>query len=358
MPPRKKTARPPDVSLDDVLADLDLEDREVAQRAASSVEIDDEQLVEVAELGDRPRATVAFHDLASEHVTQARRTIEALGHGLVSGAVGKAAVGAILKSLRGDRPPEVVVVALPGGESILDAARALAPRRPVLVVIASGPAQEAADRAHQAGADLVTLRPHDAEHLGPVLMAAAALSAERSRLLTLQGTEALLRARLAGANVAATATGFQTVETFRRILELELKRARRFGYALSVCQLALVATDAPPAVTHQLRLRAAAAIATAIRDIDFPVEIADDRFLVLLPYTDATGAAAVGRRVIAAVRAAEPVRHAGRTFSPSVIAGVAGVPGGSELSVAQLMRAAGDALKQARLRTVPLVVAS
>lgn len=356
MPPRKQT-RAPEPSLDDILADLDAEDLAVAvkrapTRAPSSVEIDDEQLVEVSELGDRPRATVAFHDLVGDHVAQARATIEALGHGLVSGLVGKAAIGKILQSLRGERPPEVVVVALPGGEAILDAARALAPRRPVLVAIVSGPAQLAADKAHQAGADLVTLRPHDAEHLGPVLMAAAALSVERTKLLTVEGTEALLRARLAGANVAPTASGFQSVETFRRILELELKRARRFGYALSVCQLELV-DGAPPAVQHQLRLRAAAAIAGAIRDIDFPVEIAADRFLVLLPYTDSKGAAQVGRRVIAAVAATEPLQ--GR--AAAVIAGVAGVPGGEALSVAQLMRAAGEALRTAKQKGLPLVVA-
>ncbi len=355
MPPRKRKG-----GLDDVLSELDAEDRRAPTRPPSSVEIEDEQLVEIAEIGDRPRTTVAFHDLESQHVIAARGTIEALGHGLVSGAVGKAAVGRILQALRGERPPEVVVVALPGGEAILDAARALTPRRPVLVAIVSGPAQLAADKAHQAGADLVTLRPHDAEHLGPVLMAAAALAAERTRLLTIQGTEALLRARLAGANVAATATGFQTVETFRRILELELKRSRRYGYALSVCQLALELGDVPPppALAHQLRIRTEAAIAGAIRDIDFPVEIADDRFLVLLPYTDARGAVFVGRRVIAAVRASEPVRHGGRAWTPSVTAGVAGVQGGAELSVAQLMRSAGAALQQARERGVELAVAS
>ena len=298
-----------------------------------------------------------MHD-AAEHAAHARVTIEALGHRVATAGAGKVGVDAIVAALRAPAPPDAVLVGWPGGEPILDAARALAPRRPVLIAAVVGPAASAARRAHAAGADLVTLRPHDAERLGPVMMAAGALSAERARALQAQGTEALLRARLAHP-ARDTATGFQTFDAFKRVMELELKRARRYGYALSVCQLTMVATSPPPpgTIAHELRMRVAAAITAAVRDIDFPVEIGDDRFLVLLPYTEARGATSVARRIIAALRDAAPVRGAGRTWIPAVTVGVAGVPAGAPVSMAQLIKAVGDAVKLARTRNVPLVVA-
>jgi GGDEF domain-containing protein len=329
--------------------------RRATTRAPSSVEIDDEQLVEVADLGSLPRLTVAVQD-AQDHVSQARVTIEALGHHVVAHGAGKPGVDRVVKLLREEAAPDVVIVAWPGGEPVIDAARALEPRRPVLVAAVAAPAASAARRAHAAGADLVTLRPHDAERLGPVLMAAGALVAERARALQAVGTEAMLRARLAGHD---TATGFQTFEQFKRVMELELKRARRFGYALSVCQLTMVPHDPPPpgTIAHELRMRAATAIAAAIRDIDFPVEIGDDRFLVLLPYTDPRGATTVARRIMTTLRDAAPVRGAGRSWTPIVSVGVAGAAAGTPVSMAQLIRAVGDAVRTARTRNVPLVVA-
>jgi diguanylate cyclase (GGDEF)-like protein len=104
-------------------------------------------------------------------------------------------------------------------------------------------------------------------------------------------------------------------------------------------------------------MRAAAGIRAAVRDIDFPVELADDRFLVLLPYTDVAGASVVARRIIEAVRAARPVRAGGRSWTPQVVAGVAGIAAGQPVSMAQLMRDAGEALRSARRRGLELVVA-
>jgi GGDEF domain-containing protein/xanthosine utilization system XapX-like protein len=324
-----------------------------------SVEIDDAQMIEVADLGSPPRTTVAVLDTA-EHVAEARATVEALGHTLASAGSGAAAGRKLLELLRAPAPPEVVVVGLPGGEAVIDAARALEPRRPVLVAAIGGAGATAADRAHAAGADLVTRRPHDAEHLGPVLMAAAVLAAERARLLTLQGNEQLLRARLDEPDPFDGETGFTSFERFKQVLELELKRARRYHYQLSVCQLALNRGDPPPpvAIVHQLRMKVVRAVRSAIRDIDYPVEIADDRFLVLLPYTDTIGATLVARRILGAIRDAGPVPDAGRAWTPAVSCGVAGVPPGQPVSMAQLMRDAGEALRSARQRNVDLVVAT
>jgi len=327
-------------------------------RAGSTVGVDDTQLVELTDLGPPPRARVAVHDDSIDHVGLARTTIDALGHAVAATGAGRAAIATIVEALRDDDPPDVVVVGLPGGEAILDAARALEPRRPVLVGAIAGVAATAADRAHAAGADLVTRRPHDAEHLGPVLMAAATLAVDRARLVQLQGTEAMLRARLTRDDRGEHATGFHTVESFQRVLAIELKRARRFGYALSVCHLAMVPSrdTPPPSLAHELHVRAAAVVREAIRDIDFPVELGDDHFLVLLPDTDAPGAALVARRIVAAARR-RALRANGKTWTAALAAGVAGTPGGEAISMAHLMRAAAAALRGALLGNSNVVVA-
>lgn len=329
-------------------------------RQPSSVEIDETQMLEVSDLGPPPRASVAVLESSAEHASQAKASIETLGHSLVGAGHGTTATRKVLELLRAEEPPDVLVVALPGGEAVIDAARALAPRRPVLVAAMSGAAATAPDRAHAAGADLVTRRPHDAERLGPVLMAASVLAAERARMLMLAGNEQMLRARLAAQDPVDGETGFTSFERFKQVLEQELKRARRFGYVLSVCQLALNRGDPPPpsAIAHQLRMRIVRAVRDAVRDIDYPVEITDDRYLVLLPYTDTAGATVVARRILAALRAAGPVNGAGRSWTPSVACGVAGVASGQPVSMAQLMRDAGEALRAARQRNVDLVVAS
>ena len=331
-------------------------------RQPSSVEIDETQMLEVSDLGPPPRASVAVLETTAEHASQAKGSIETLGHSLAGAGHGTTATRKVLELLRAEQPPDVLLVALPGGEAVIDAARALAPRRPVLVAAMTGAAATAADRAHAAGADLVTRRPHDAERLGPVLMAAAVLAAERARMLTLAGNEQMLRARLDAQDPAPVdgETGFTSFERFKQVLEQELKRARRFGYVLSVCQLALNRGDPPPptAIAHQLRMRVVRAVRDAVRDIDYPVEITDDRYLVLLPYTDTAGATVVARRILAGLRQAGPVNGAGRAWTPSVACGVAGVASGQPVSMAQLMRDAGEALRAARQRSVDLVVAS
>jgi diguanylate cyclase (GGDEF)-like protein len=310
--------------------------------------IDDEQLLEDEDLSPLPSARVAICETSSNSLTLARSAVINQGYEVVIGAAGNTAVAEVTKRMTADPMPDIVVVGLPGGEALLDAARALAPRRPVLVAAMSGTGRTAAERAHAAGADLVALRPLDPERLGPVLFAAAKLASERTDLITARGTEARLRDRVEKAGHPDTVTGFQQLEYFNRVLEVEIKRARRFGYPLSVCLMRQLDPEkVPAAVKRDLRVRAAAAIATAIRDIDMPVELPPDRFLVLLPYTDSDGAAVVAQRIVSAVAKHPPVRGNNQEWRARVTAGVSGVAAGGELSFAKLMRDASAALRAA-----------
>ena len=323
--------------------------RRAASRAGSAVPIDDEQVIEIAPLAPMPTARVAIHEASTDAVAQARAAVIAQGFVVAYAGVGAAAIAEINRRLAGDAMPDVVVVGLPAGAAILDAARALEPRRPVLVAAVTGSGQAAAERAHGAGADLVAPRPHEVERLGPVLFAAAKLADERRRALASRGNELRLRERLDRVTQVDPATGLQPMEFFQRALELELKRARRYGYALSVCMVRLTAVGAASA---ELRAQAMTALAATVRDIDLPVEIGGDRVLILLPYTDAVGAASVARRAVAAIAT---VGRSGARMS--ALAGVAGGIGGAELSLAALMRSAAAALREAERGDAPVVVA-
>lgn len=311
--------------------------------------IDDEQVIEIAPLAPMPTARVAIHEASTDAVAQARAAVIAQGFVVAYAGVGAAAIAEINRRLAGDAMPDVVVVGLPAGAAILDAARALEPRRPVLVAAVTGSGQAAAERAHGAGADLVAPRPHEVERLGPVLFAAAKLADERRRALASRGNELRLRERLDRVTQVDPATGLQPMEFFQRALELELKRARRYGYALSVCMVRLTAVGAASA---ELRAQAMTALAATVRDIDLPVEIGGDRVLILLPYTDAVGAASVARRAVAAIAT---VGRSGARMS--ALAGVAGGIGGAELSLAALMRSAAAALREAERGDGAVVVA-
>src|SRR5262249_50711568 len=167
-------------------------------------------------------------------------------------------------------------------------------------------------------------RPHD-DRLGPALLAAARLHAERKIATNAKGSEAVLRARL-DQLAHPEPNGLQPFELFQRVLELEMKRARRYEYAIAVGLFAveIPPPPPPPGIRGILRARAGNALVHSIRDIDLATELDHERFLVLLPYTELIGAAEVARRIIHAVASCDPVIATGRTFPPKLVGAVAG----------------------------------
>ena len=316
--------------------------------------VGEDQVLEEAELADVRSLGILVHDSAT-HLPSAQGAIVAAGHTVVAAASGKDGVEKIKRALRDDT--DVLVVGIPGGEALIDAALALAPRRPVIVAACTGTVVDAAERAVAAGADLVTIRPHDLERIAPVLLAASRLLDERSLTTNARGSEAVLRARL-DALVEPEPGSLQPFELFQRVLELELKRARRYGSSIAVAlfSVEIDPPEPPPGVRGILRARAGNALIHSIRDIDLATELDQERFLVLLPYTDLSGAAEVARRILHAVASGDPVIAAGRTFPPRVIGAVSGAAPGQPLSFARLMRDATRALEQAQRDGADLAV--
>ena len=277
----------------------------------------------------------------------ARDALSDAGYAIVM-AVGREGAGRLADAIRADAV-DALLVAVPGGEPAIAAALALEPRRPVVIAAIPGDGLAAVRRAAAAGADLVASPPYSAERLAPVALAAERLAAERAATMRARGSEHMLRARLDEIS-DPDPRGLQPFEVFQRQLELEIKRARRFEYSLSVALFAVeIAPPPPPAgIRGILRARAGNALIHAIRDIDLATQLDHERFLVLLPYTDLTGARHVARRVIAAVAAGDPVISGGRTFPPRVVGAVAGARPGTPISFAKLMKDATRALDQAR----------
>lgn len=318
-----------------------------APRFERAESILDEQLVEITELPPIRRLAVAVHEAAGQ-LADAQRAVAAAGHAVAHAGSGRAGLETLAAAIAAEAV-DVVLVAIPGGEPLIDAALALAPRRPVVVATCTGDPNDAVVRAAAAGADLVALRPHAEHRLAPILLAAARLHDERQIALSARGAESILRARLEALQAGEVGT-LHPFELFQRVLELELRRARRYAYPLSVALFAVEVPPppTPPGIRGILRARAGNALTHSIRDIDLATELDHERFLVLLPYTELAGAAEVGRRVVRAVAAQDPVVSSGRTYPPRVTGAIAGARTGQPLSFSRLMKDASRALEQAR----------
>jgi diguanylate cyclase (GGDEF)-like protein len=288
---------------------------------------------------------VAVVEAGNANQSRAVAVIEGLGYDLVD---------VDLEGLRRGQGPPVLVVGIPGGEELIQSA-GKSPSRPVLVVALPGPAATARDRCEEIGADLFAVRPLSSDAMSATLHAASQVARERERARGLHASEEVLRQRLQRYGQADTATGFQHFDFFRRILVMELKRAKRYGYSLAVCLVAIdprKETDPEPSpeAARKLRTRVAAAISASIRDIDLPIDYADDRMLVFLPYTDIEGATRVGQRVAGAVRSYGTIDDGERQVSMSVSVGIAALRPGKPVSFARLMTDAGAGVRAAQLK--------
>lgn len=293
---------------------------------------------------------VAIIEASQAGQQRARELIDQLGYRL-SLEVEQGTLGTRLRR----EPPHAVLIGLPERADVAAECLKLEPDRPVVIASLAAPAATARARAEQAGADLFTLRPHSRDSLGAVLHAAERVAKLRDSVRALRGTEELLRERMRRFGQSDLATNFFHMDFFERVLVMELKRARRYGYSLAACLVGLDAwqgeTVPPPPVAVKLRGLVANAIASIVRDIDMPVDLAEDRMLVFLPYADLDGAVRVGKRIAASVAQRRSLADAeGQSWRPTVSIGIAALKPGKPVSFARLMRDATSALKAAQLR--------
>jgi diguanylate cyclase (GGDEF)-like protein len=247
----------------------------------------------------------------------------------------------------------LVLCGLPGGEALARAVKARGKERPALIVTSSGETSAGIAFAEAFGADTFALRPFKRDALAAALHAVVALRDERTRSATLESDLAVERARLARLGDSDPKSGLHHFEFFKKLLVLELKRARRYGYSLAACLVALDEgrlVGVPDAPRAELTAQVARALRASVRDIDMAVDYAGGHMLVFLPHTDLVGAERAGRRMEHAVRDIAGVEWDGARLRPTISVGIAALKPGKGVSFAKLVRDAQMALRAAQLK--------
>jgi len=351
--------------------------------------IGDDDVLEVtelpgpAELRAPPRLRLLVLETAP-HLASAQGAIVAAGHAVAAGAAGQGAVDKLRLAIAG---VDAMLVGMPGGEPLIEAALAQGVHRPVVIAAWTAGAVEATRRAAAAGADLATVRPHHVERLAPILLAAGRLIEQRRLMAAPPAPDAApagpaepavdpdlgpdLEPDLGldlGPDIDididvepdADPAGLLPAELFAQAALRELERARSGGHALAVAMFVVdvAPPPPPPALRGILRARAGNALVHALRDVDLATELDQDRFLVVMPNTDRTTGAESARRIISAVAAGDPVTAVGRTFPPRVIGAVASAAEGDALDLPRLVRDVTQLLEQAQATGASLAVES
>jgi GGDEF domain-containing protein len=353
-----------EVALDDLLREDEIEDDEILTMHAAGVYEDHTQRRarvappedQMSESGTMPIDAEPIDDIDGDevitelpvlrvgvfedatHLRSLQSAVGAAGHTITVAATGKAGRQQVLASVRAGEL-DAVIVALPGGEPIIDAALAVETQRPVVIASVEAAPLVAINRASVAGADLVTIRPHDVGTIAPVMLAANRLTIER---------------KLAA---DPEPRGLVSYEAFQRVLELAIVRAQKLDYPLSVALFAIdLATPPPAGIGGIVRARAGNAVVHSIREIDVATQLEGDRFLVMLPYTDLKRAAALAQKVVAAVKDGEPVMSAGRAYPPRITGAAVAAKLSQPVSFARLLKDAMQTLEQARKDGADLAV--
>ncbi len=218
------------------------------------------------------------------------------------------------------------------GPKVLAAVRAADPHLPVLVLFLDR--KEAAAHPGARG---------DAVLVGPLTPSAISTACALAEELRSRGEKiAELEARL-----ARPAQSLRDLEFLKKLLFVEVRRSRRYGFPLS---LALVSVDGWGRLAPALGSRGRTAllaellgiVSGALRDIDLAVPFSEERLVVLMPHTKDDGALRVARRLCALAR--------DRSGAPKVTmsVGVASHGGDGTVSFGALVKRAGDALVRAR----------
>jgi diguanylate cyclase (GGDEF)-like protein len=230
---------------------------------------------------------------------------------------------------------EVVLIrAVAGTELLVASLRQADPQLAVVVIFSDE--EEASGHPGALGADgLLT---------GPLIAPQVASTCALAARLTLARRQLAEQMRVAAPRAAS---GEHDLAFLKRLLFVEVKRSRRYGYPIS---LALVSVDRWTELSEQLgpRVRTAllgeltGVVATVVRDIDVSVPFSDDRLVVLMPHTATGGGLQVARRICARVR------ERSSTIPLTVSVGLASHDGHGTVSFSALVKRAGEALSRAR----------
>jgi diguanylate cyclase (GGDEF)-like protein len=241
---------------------------------------------------------------------------------------------------------EQLVVLGPGLPQPGKVARAVRKARPDALLLAATPAVKG--KVAKAGwADAVLPLPLSAPDLRVRLPELAALAKAKKAARSKPSTREAAPPPSAG--ILDPRTHFYTFAHFKEVLFVEVKRARRYGFPLSLALLAFdpLKVEQSPSLRAQLLGGLSLAVRRSLRDTDFPVQYGERRVLLLMPHTPLSGAVVVAQRIRERVAKATLTLD-GQVLRPTISAGLAGFsPGPRELSFADLARQAQKSLLSA-----------
>jgi diguanylate cyclase (GGDEF)-like protein len=198
--------------------------------------------------------------------------------------------------------------------------------------------------AREIGADAFVLRPYKPEPLAIALYAASVARLLRDKAGRVEAALGEL-----DDDDERGKSNLLHIDLFKTLLPLEIRRARRHGYPIAIC---VVALDPLPDAHHVSPDIAAACeplLRGAVRDVDLLVRYGDGRFLVFLPHTDVRGALAVGNRIVTEIRSCR-FKTQGVELMVTASVGIASPKTGTTPSFARLIRDAHTALRACALK--------
>jgi diguanylate cyclase (GGDEF)-like protein len=175
----------------------------------------------------------------------------------------------------------------------------------------------------------------------------------RIRRLTeeLQRTRAELE-RLRNGEPDSSSSFFYPFDLFKKVLFVEIKRAKRYNLPLSALLISLdgvetlLASYGAPVVA-KLREAVAAAIKRSIRDTDLPVAFRLGNVLIVMPHTDEKGARVVADRIQQRLRRSA-YKGQGFLLRPTLSVGATTSSAGRTLSFGEMILGATLALREAQ----------
>lgn len=199
--------------------------------------------------------------------------------------------------------------------------------------------------AREIGADAYVLRPYRADTLSVALYAGSTARLLRERAARVESA----LGDLATDEEDKGKSALLHIDLFKTLLPLEIRRARRHGYPIAICVVALDPLPDAKHVSPDIAAACEPVLRGAVRDVDLLVRYGDGRFLVFLPHTDGRGADAVGRRIVAEIRACR-FKTGGIELMITSSVGIASPKTGANVSFARLIRDAHAALRAAQLK--------
>lgn len=219
-----------------------------------------------------------------------------------------------------------------------------------VILMSHDPENDIYEQAVEAGAENVIYRPIKKTEL---IFCARSIIKTRELLIDNQklslGKE---RSESTSLGSIFRSTGVFQYQFFKAFVSVEIKRAKRYGFPLS---LMLIALDNPQGIEikygsqilRQLLIGLQKAIRKSIREIDLPVTLKDETMLILMPHTDIQGAQIVAERVRKRIKRSV-YREGSITIYPTISIGVTAFKPEEDTEFSTVIKRASKALKEAQ----------